>query len=299
MKPMTKGFTLIELLVVIGVILILAALLLPTFNRARSAADSIACRSNLRQMGIGLSMYVQQEHVYPQLQLWPKVLPQFCGSTWPEDNYTLTSTGDGFTMRPPYLGPRRSIFACPGYNRVRGVFWFHFHDGSSSGNVAFGSYSYNGDSWLRAWGFQPPRELSGQGLGGFPISEFSAAYKLRSESEVASPSDMIAFGDGIFWRPVYAYSVEDPPHASLEYDFILFQSFYNEVFRGKPADGNDNTIGLMARRHGERWNVSFCDGHVENLRARDLFDFSNAMVARRWNSDHQPHNVGWVPPRPQ
>ncbi len=41
-----------------------------------------------------------------------------------------------------------------------------------------------------------------------------------------------------------------------------------------------------------------CDGHVENLRPLDLFNLSNALVAQRWNIDHQPHNQSWVPPGP-
>jgi prepilin-type N-terminal cleavage/methylation domain-containing protein len=53
-----RGFTLVELLVVIAVISILAALLLPAFNRGREAARSVSCISNLHQIGIGLQLYV-------------------------------------------------------------------------------------------------------------------------------------------------------------------------------------------------------------------------------------------------
>lgn len=60
------GFTLIELLVVIAIIAILAAILFPVFARAREQARKASCLSNLKQIGLAMSMYTSD---------WDGILP--------------------------------------------------------------------------------------------------------------------------------------------------------------------------------------------------------------------------------
>jgi prepilin-type N-terminal cleavage/methylation domain-containing protein/prepilin-type processing-associated H-X9-DG protein len=67
-----RGFTLIELLVVIAIIAILAAILFPVFAQAREKGRQAVCLSNLKQMALGMRMYVQDyDELYPPHRLGP------------------------------------------------------------------------------------------------------------------------------------------------------------------------------------------------------------------------------------
>lgn len=60
-----SAFTLIELLVVIAIIALLASLLLPALSGTRQLAQTAACKSRLRQIGVALHLYTTDFGVYP------------------------------------------------------------------------------------------------------------------------------------------------------------------------------------------------------------------------------------------
>src|SRR5437870_4709074 len=126
-----SAFTLIELLVVVAVIAFLASLLLPALSRAKQAAESAICQSYLGQQGIGLALYVGDFGVYPRYctgtlwfsapgRFWMQVLENHIGDKWSGDN--MIEGPNGEVVGRISTNSANRAFACPGYNRVGGVY---------------------------------------------------------------------------------------------------------------------------------------------------------------------------------
>lgn len=251
-----RGFTLIELLVVIAIIAILASLLLVSLSRAKSAAQATKCASNLRQIGLALHMYVNENAYYPLLST-KKNPAQPEGEKW-------------YHGLAPYTSSRwtnNGLFTCPTFKEEP-------FDGGHEDTffyVSFGSYGYNVGSTDSTDAFQ-------FGLGGTFAPQAKYVGKPIPESDVKVPSDMIAVAD--------AYSTWPYKPVVIVQGFeMLSRKLHSEENFSRFPEGSKP----LAQRHGGKINVTFADGHTEAIKSHDLLLDLNPKFLKRWHSDNDPH----------
>jgi prepilin-type processing-associated H-X9-DG protein len=209
--------------------------------------------NNLRQIGIGAAMYVNESARYPGCIR----VPQFYYS-WPTRIFTQ-------------MGTNRSVFACPttkpeyrwerqigNPNRLGAVLETGSFDqmaikAADAGVGSFFSYGYND------WGGGPVAfDLGSQlGLGG---DVNPPTQPEMPESRVLRPADMIMLGDsktdGSWDGSVDPRQVDQWP---------------------------------SSRHCAGRTTLMFCDGHAESGKRAEVIDPLNDYWVRRWNNDNQNH----------
>ena len=191
-----RGFTLVELLVVIGIIALLIGILMPALSAARRQAATVNCAANLRTIGQGLVMYINETKHYPGHATQRGII----FAVWP-------------TRIRAYLNNNHGVFRCPTQDAEE----FGWPENNVTPPVATNpdtGFGYKlGETLLRAdqlavttrfsygyndWGAYnvPTAQFPERGLGG---DLYFGPYSMKEvkAAQVRNPTEMITIADGV------------------------------------------------------------------------------------------------------
>lgn len=259
-KPRARGFTLIELLVVIAIIAVLAGMLLPALAGANRRAQQAKCISNLRQMGLALFQYVNDQGKYP-----PYSIP---GNSDLWMSLLMKQQAQVHLIRycPSAPEPQKRVNrnpANPNYGTASETWLW-----TTNGNLGYqGSYAFNG------WMYGDAQTI------GFPSSKVYS-----NENAVESPSQTPCFGDAM-WVDAWPEETDRPASNLWEGDGVA-----GGLGRFLIARHAANAAASAPRKNpsGQRMvgggDFAYVDGHAELVKLERLWTL-------RWHK-------GWVIPEP-
>jgi prepilin-type N-terminal cleavage/methylation domain-containing protein/prepilin-type processing-associated H-X9-DG protein len=275
------AFTLVEMLVVIAIIVVLAGLVLTGIAAARESARSVQCLSNLRQLGLAVIQYRDQNGAYPQYRAeYPPITNKY-GVYRPRWQWVVADFMGGWAQNPDAcLAAESADPTCDGVPLDNPVLICPSLTGGTSSllnsndylSIRSGSYGYN-------FGYLGNNRTMVDGDNTTPTLYYPVA-------NVKEPSRTIVFGDsrgGMIGHGGHSMTL-DPPHMVIRADGLTVNSPYwlQAPFNGRALTGvnpygpDEGTPDIQVpfspaeARHKGRANVVFLDGHTASLALPDL-----------------------------